>query len=588
MEQQQQQQQQNNNEGKKKEGEGEGEEQHNSNNKRKRPSALSPMNAKNSNNSSSSSKKEQSLDQKKKKTTKWISQASFKDYMHDSSVNCLRVLRDGTVASGSMDCSLKLWHSNGSIIAKLDGHSLLVRAIVELKDGTIASCSNDGQIRFWNRNAVESNSRNNNNNNNNNGNNGSDTSTNFGKREFRNMVARVSNSSLNSKNEKALAEGVSGGECFFTINAHGDWICCLIDVVRKKNRRRKRYQDALNTLINGHDDSNNVSNDTELVEMQMVDDFDDFDDGRDEEDRIGEAILREIEQNERRQQQLLMRQEQIEKKKREEEKERGGEEEEEEEEILMSGSWDRTIKAWSNRGECVKTWNAHSPALTLCELQRDDEGEEGLMIASGLIDNTIRVWSWYTDACCATLYGHTRGVSCVVRIEGTSSSSPPLMASCSWDTTIRIWNYKRGVCLRVLTGHTQDVHSIIQLKHGYCDNKSKKKSDERHNRRDRLVGSSDSISDNYNSIAEGEDGMILASGSGDETLRLWEVKSGICIDQCKTAGRMFCLAETSDGSIVGGFSDGMVALWQTYDRFVLPVMLCYFLFVIWANVFNNE
>jgi WD40 repeat protein len=69
---------------------------------------------------------------------------------HTHSVRALAMLRNGWLASGSSDCTIRLWDLRTSTeIAKLEGHTNSVNELVMLPDGRLASCSEDRTIRLW-------------------------------------------------------------------------------------------------------------------------------------------------------------------------------------------------------------------------------------------------------------------------------------------------------------------------------------------------------------------------------------------------------------------------------------------------------
>lgn len=70
---------------------------------------------------------------------------------HNESVSTLTVLRDGTLASGSFDKTIKIWNvTTGSLVKTLIGPSKKVTSLVVLFDGTLVSASIDSIITFWN------------------------------------------------------------------------------------------------------------------------------------------------------------------------------------------------------------------------------------------------------------------------------------------------------------------------------------------------------------------------------------------------------------------------------------------------------
>ena len=59
------------------------------------------------------------------------------------------------------------------------------------------------------------------------------------------------------------------------------------------------------------------------------------------------------------------------------------------------------------------------------------------------------------------------------------------------------------------------------------------------------------------------DGVSLASGSGDKTVRLWNTKTGVCTRVLEGhTNRVYCLAVLGDGvSLASGSWDKTVRLW---------------------------
>jgi len=69
---------------------------------------------------------------------------------HGCSVEVLAELPDGTLASGSWDCTVRLWNvDTRTCVATLAGHSDGIRALAVLPDGRLASGADDGTVRLW-------------------------------------------------------------------------------------------------------------------------------------------------------------------------------------------------------------------------------------------------------------------------------------------------------------------------------------------------------------------------------------------------------------------------------------------------------
>ena len=69
---------------------------------------------------------------------------------HDDGVTALAALPDGRLASGSWDKTIRLWDLKvGTETARLEGHDDRVNALAVLTDGRLASGSDDKTIRLW-------------------------------------------------------------------------------------------------------------------------------------------------------------------------------------------------------------------------------------------------------------------------------------------------------------------------------------------------------------------------------------------------------------------------------------------------------
>jgi len=154
---------------------------------------------------------------------------------------------------------------------------------------------------------------------------------------------------------------------------------------------------------------------------------------------------------------------------------------------LASGSYDKTVRLWNvGAPACVATLAEHSKLVTAMTVLTDGR------LASGSYDASVRLWDVASRACVGVLKGHTHIVSALAALPDGQ------LASGSWDHTIRVWDTRpvagggvlalvkrflpRATPVAVLNGHT-DIVTVLQP----------------------LPGGR------------------LASGSWDETVRLWRV-----------------------------------------------------------------
>jgi WD40 repeat protein len=224
--------------------------------------------------------------------------------------------------------------------------------------------------------------------------------------------------------------------------------------------------------------------------------------------------------------------------------------------VLASGSHDNTIKLWDADVASEAKFSINDSVDTSLATLRGHTSHVWCLcmlpdgrLASGSQDNTIKLWdagiclgtkpSNAASACLATLSGHSDYVRSLCMLPDGR------LASGSGDATIKIWNVgiadgKRyvggmlGNCMATLSGHTACVVSLCMLPDGR-----------------------------------------LASGSGDATIKIWNVGTGpadkasqaACVSPCVVtfaghSDRVVSLCMLPDGRLASSSDDKTIKLWN--------------------------
>ncbi|XVE83842.1 hypothetical protein DITRI_Ditri16bG0120100 [Diplodiscus trichospermus] len=112
---------------------------------------------------------------------------------------------------------------------------------------------------------------------------------------------------------------------------------------------------------------------------------------------------------------------------------------EREENVLVTSSYDHSIRIWQ-KGTCQRCFRGHNGAV--CTLSDKLLGYGGVkVLASGGEDGTVRLWSLNSSgirdqALKATLYGHQKPVTLI----SVAGHKPSLLVTMSKDSKVRVWD----------------------------------------------------------------------------------------------------------------------------------------------------
>jgi len=188
-------------------------------------------------------------------------------------------------------------------------------------------------------------------------------------------------------------------------------------------------------------------------------------------------------------------------------------------ETLVSGSEDKTIRLWNARtGECQQTLQGHTNWVKSIAISSD-----GRLVASGSFDQTVKLWDAETGNCLTTLQGHSSTVTSIA-----FSPDGQKLVSSSYDQTIKLWDITTGQCIRTLQGHSNRVWSVAfspngrLLASGGDDHAAKLWDVETGQCTKTWKGHTNAILSLSLNAAQ----SIVAAGHEDQTVKLWNLKTG--------------------------------------------------------------
>ena len=248
---------------------------------------------------------------------------------------------------------------------------------------------------------------------------------------------------------------------------------------------------------------------------------------------------------------------------------------------LAFGLDDTTVKLWRVRdGKALHTFTGHTAGV--CSVAFAPDGET-LASGSDDTDTTVKLWQVRDGTLLQTFTGHTGRVSSVAFI------SSELLVSGSRDGTVQVRSINNGVLMAesvryssissvismdvgiAFSSQANTVIILMMIPHtapmevdwGYrfvdLEYRLRFKGRQQFERRQWFIGHTDRVT----CIACAPDGKILASASGDKTVKLWRVSDGTLLHTLEGhTASVESVAFTRDGQTLASSSlDGTVRLW---------------------------
>lgn len=245
--------------------------------------------------------------------------------------------------------------------------------------------------------------------------------------------------------------------------------------------------------------------------------------------------------------------------------------------ICVSFSPDGAMLAAGNSDKVVRLWHLESREMAGALNGHEDElhsvsfSPTGSMLASASEDGTVRLWDLRTKAELTTLRGHTEPVFSVA-----FSSDGTKLASGSEDGTVRQWNVATGNQLSMLR-RDDWVFSVAfapgeaMVAFGSADKSVYLWHDlDPNSKLLNLAGHRAAV---Y-SVAVNSAGKLIASGSEDRTIRLWELETGVELAVLQGHSKPVQSVEFNpDGTVLAsGSEDHTIRLWDVKTGQELTVL----------------
>ncbi|PZO41887.1 MAG: hypothetical protein DCF19_08440 [Pseudanabaena frigida] len=239
---------------------------------------------------------------------------------------------------------------------------------------------------------------------------------------------------------------------------------------------------------------------------------------------------------------------------------------------IVTGGLDRVIKLWQIDGLELAQFIGHSAPIRSTTFSPD-----GQTILSSSSDKTIALWNLQGDRL-QTFTGHTAAVW-----SARFSPNGELIVSGSADRTIKLWN-RDGIEILTISGHSGDVRTVLFSPNGkWIISGGADKTIMIWSLDGTLLRSMKGHTADIRSMSISPSGTLLASGSGDNILKLWQIHQDADSGSSNVRDNEIAVEEvfsieahssairsvsfSPDGTIIAsGSADKNIKLWDLYGR----------------------
>jgi WD40 repeat protein/tetratricopeptide (TPR) repeat protein len=229
--------------------------------------------------------------------------------------------------------------------------------------------------------------------------------------------------------------------------------------------------------------------------------------------------------------------------------------------IIATASEDNTVMLWSREGKTLQTINGHSARVNSVSFSPDSK-----TIATASFDETAKLWSLKGKEL-KTLKGHSARVNRV-----SFSRDGKTIATASADNTVKLWS-SDGKLLQTLKGHKDWVWDVSfspdgnRIATASLDNTAKLWS-----LKGKELKTLNGHTDQVYSVSFSPDGQMIATTSRDNTAKLWSLDGTAHSTLRGHSDAIWSMSFSPDGKTIATASgDNTTKLWKLDGKELLSL-----------------